>query len=143
MKNEDALRVIETKLACLSRDLELCSLDTCITCDYFVGRDLKEALQVAAKVLREVVDAELPEKDGFECVRNVRASKQLAWHLKPYRGCPRGSMGPPGNTSAVELLRNAKQYVIAGRDDRFVCIPEWDYEACLKALENGPEAEEK
>ncbi len=143
MKNEEALRVIETKLACLSRDLELCSLDTCKTCDYFVGRDLKEALQVAAKVLREVVDAELPEKDSFEYVRNVRVSKQLAWHLKPYRGCPRGSMGPSGSTSAVEILRNAKQYVIAGRDDRFVCIPEWDYAACLKALENGQEAAEK
>ncbi len=58
MKNEEALRVIETKLACLSRDPELCSLDTCIFCDYFVGRELKDALQVAAKVLREVVEAE-------------------------------------------------------------------------------------
>lgn len=101
---------------------------------------LAEAFEMAISALQDREEAELLTRDGLECVENVRVSKQLATLLRPYHGCPRGPMGPKVGVSALELLRDAKKYLLAGPDDRFVCIPTWDYEVCLRALERAQEA---
>ena len=95
---------------------------------------------------QQEAEVKLPVCDGFDWVKNVQVSKQLAPHLKPYHGCPRGPMGLPGvdpcNVSMAKLLRDAKDLILTGQDETFVCVPEMWYERCVKALEKIQEAEQ-
>lgn len=86
-------------------------------------------------MIKAIAALHCQQANEFETVDSVRVSKYLAALLKPYSGCPRGPIGPCGGESAIEILHDAKKYIIEGPDDRFICVPEWDYEACLKALE--------
>lgn len=53
-------------------------------------------------------------------------------HLKPYRGCPKGAEGMPGNLSIKEWLSSQKKNIIRGTDEDFVCIPKMLYEILIR-----------
>lgn len=89
-------------------------------------------------VKRTQQEAELPAREGFEYVKNVEVSKQLAKLLKPYHGCPRGAMGMPGTIpgdAKAKLLLDAKDFLLKGQDEIFVCVPKMWYEHYVKVLE--------
>lgn len=65
----------------------------------------------------------------------VKISKKLAYLCKPYRGCPRGSVGTPGgDTFDSEDIEEWEDCQIKGADDIFVCIPKPIYKCLIKYL---------
>ena len=64
-------------------------------------------------------------------------------HLKPYRGCPKGAEGMPGqkgvegegmpgNSLIKEWLSSQRKNIISGTDEDFVCIPKMLYEILIR-----------
>ena len=131
MTNKDAIRIIDAFAAGAILHESL--------------TPIAEAFSLAGNALRAQQEQgnKLPLKDGYEYVQNVPATKQLAWLLRPYNGCPRGTMGlpfcayynnPDPISVALLLLAGAKDYVAYGPDETFVCIPEMWYEQCVIKL---------
>lgn len=77
---------------------------------------------------------------NFEGCGYIKISEQLAHMCKPYRGCPRGSVGADGwsgnsaKESLIFILKSCEKLQIKSADDTFICIPMDQYEMLFSII---------
>lgn len=104
-----------------------------------------------AKFKDEWYMAENPVKAGFMRCGYVQFAQKFGESLKPYRGCPVGPSGVkglmPGQKpsliwSVIDYLQDAKDNVLLGPDESYICLPKTWYDICMASLQELQQAVE-
>lgn len=110
----------------------------------------REIYNMAISALCAQLEENKSAREGFIRCGYVSFSEKFGRFLMPYRGCPRGAIGPIGFTdgeTGIEMvlcyLRESRDNILVGPDEDYVCIPKLHIKYCMDILRDIQNKAEK